>query len=282
MPIYQMTFALEGHSYGWSESYWIDSPADNPVTFAQSSVVTNARDLRQALLARGYQLTAVRTQLVRTNEGVKVLRQGDLDFVDRPGNAAWEPAPPKVAVLARHRTPAGFTRQVFMRGWRTEIDGNANRVTFDAETLSAWNNWIAYAIAQAFGWFHQTVGVQKVITGYTVLAATGIVTLELDEPLTPVAGVYRVSISMPEKHPLDGDWTVKPEGENPLKYFITRPVGVRPFDGVPGVITRYNNSFVALVAGNPGSAVKAQRISTRTPGRPIYASRGRSATKILF
>jgi len=279
----KITLGFDGHRYGWSEQYWAETPNENPVAFLGSSIINNLRDYRQQFLASGYTLSTVRCQMVRNNGGQTVRRIGDLDEPNRPGNPEWSPAGPKTAILAKHRTASGLSRAVFMRGLNSSLDSGGNAVTFEPAVLSAWNTFVEYLIAQQFGWMHQTILDDAVINSYVADPDTGIVTLTLDAALVPARPRYTVSIDMPTRSPLDGARVIIPTAV-PTEYRLAKPVGVRPFDGVKGALTLYQYTFVHV--GNNGAGqtgtVKPQRITSRTPGRPLYASRGRQATTVRW
>lgn len=280
------TLAFAGFEQGWTETfYWSQNNTD--LTQAETTL-TPIFQKRAKLLAKGYTLTVVRNAVVVGETNNKIKRRTDLIEPRIPGNEAWQPATPNLALYCLWQTSNNTqSKAQYMRGIPAGVGdyGKLPDLGFGG-FLSAFSSWRTAMVALPAGWMvtEATAPNTAIIESYLLNEETGIVTFTLKAPgLTWPQGVgfpQRVYASLPGKSPLDGPIVVIP-GVG-LTATTAEPVGVAPFQpGQLGIMKIRTATLVTLgpVGQGPSGSIHPQRVISHKTGRPSFASRGKAAAR---
>lgn len=173
--LFRGTFFMEGMSQGWSESYTFQQADGLGVREFLSVSMDPLANLRAALLAREYKLTAFRATKIRDTAGAPVRRNSDLVISPRgPGGTtlAWAGCQPRECVVVNGVTTDGAReKKVFMRGIPDDIiqkGGILNR----SETIgwfSRLDSWFARLRQETAGWLIDLEqGLRYNVSNYTI------------------------------------------------------------------------------------------------------------------
>jgi hypothetical protein len=280
MPNYKVTLVMGWGEYGWTESWYLNSPTTlTPLTiFNQFASQLGA--YRQALLCTGADIEYVRIATVGVPFAVQTF-----PFNSFANNNFGSPGvSPFVALLLRC-TPAavGPNKNVFFRGIPDNQLGSQSYLPTVAFT-KALNQFINYLLTaqnnSVWGWW----GVQSKTsapvtnyvpaqTGYQQLITTGPVPttgLPLFQGVNPGTKVRVRYSGINGKSELNGTQVVIVQTPNTA--LTKEAFGVVPFN-------KQGNCEFPTYGFSTLSAINAERITERKPGRPLFASRGRQANR---
>lgn len=277
------TGMFAGYEQGWSESYYYEQQNDD-LSLAET-LMTPIWQKRAKLLAKGYQLTVFRQQVVRNNAGQQVLRVADAAEPRIDGDPTWPAAAPNYALMCNWSTADNRKRKKqYLRGIPSAIGDLGKKPDLSFSTFySKFNAWRSAVQNLNMGWPTSTAAQTAIITNYVVDPVSGVVTFTLEAPgfTWPVAigKRFTVHVSLPGVNNLDGNVLVVIK--NATTCWTAKPLWTVPFPtGQVGIMTINTLSIAKLQDGggpqNQGF-IDPQRIVTHKTGRPTTASRGRSS-----
>lgn len=290
MPfLIETLFAFQGLGQGWTETFFWQS-ADGDLNNAEN-IVTPIAQARAKLLASPYMLTVVRDSQVLDASNNKVLRVTDIFEPNINGIQAWAASSPNLALMCLWQNPQNTAaKKQYMRGIPAGIGDLGKKPDFSFGAFeSNFNAWRSKLLALPAGWVIHTPTQNLVISSYVTDPVTGQVTFTLSVPggfawPVPFGKPTAVYVKLPGKNPLDGKIVVIPTTTTSCFTQKAHPAAPLPM-GQIGTMTLKSPSFTSIGGVNNQGAtgqIHPQRIVTHKTGRPIYASRGRAANRVLW
>ncbi len=285
MAIFKHTLIFEGNGHGWSESLYFFNAS--PSLDIAGAVVAGYADKRAPLLGKECQIKGERLALIIDAGGQKVTRRTQVTKYFKPGTQteASEDSGTSLQVLMANAN-RDQKKILFMGGvWRGVFPNGDSYNPAYGNWASLFQQWSAFVLAQRLGWMARTVSGEAVITNYAFDPLTGLTDFTLGNGIVAPSLVkpVRVSVEFPlSRSALDGSQLVLFSSN--ISCITAKPRPAKPFT-VPGAMRVYTYDLVA--PGTPNGqggigTIVGQNPVSRKRGRPLFVSRGRAPTKVVW